>query len=141
MGDIMRKMTSWVAMLGSLALLALGCGIADDDFEAGNVLRMSRVTDEGGSDSPILFAVEWTDDSGVDGDPNTGDEGEDDGFPDEGELLIAGLSSDLGLVTLANEARLGVDPGVPLEVFQINTTYLDASGAVVAIPETTFVML
>ncbi len=113
----------------SLCLLVLLCGCGTDDFQAGNRLILLSLTDQGGSSSPILFANEETDDSGVDGDPTTSDDvGFGDGFPDEGENPITPISSDIGVIELANEARPGVDEGVELQIYLIDVTYFDANG-------------
>lgn len=140
MGETMRKTKLWIAMLGSLALLVCGCGLDNEgDFDAGNRLIIQSITDEEGSTAPTLFAVEWTDDSGLDGELGTGDEGEGDGFPDlPEEDLIEGLSADKGILTILNQPRLGVDPGVDLECKRVKTSYKDASGNRIVIedPET-----
>jgi len=122
----MRKTVSPLVILGLLALFA-GCG-EGEDFQAGNRLTVTSITDEGGNSTPIFKALETTDDSGMDGQPGTNDEGEDDGFPDAGEAIVELISNDLAKVKLQNEERLGVDPGVDLQLFRMDFTYRDANG-------------
>ncbi|GAB4267243.1 MAG: hypothetical protein Kow0092_20500 [Deferrisomatales bacterium] len=121
------------AALGPLGLA--GCG--GDDFQAGNRLTVVSITDESDNAVPVFRAVVETDDSGNDGDPGTVDPYGSQGnfFPDlggggsPGETVLVPLGNDLGKITLQNEARLGVDPGVDLELFRIDLTYFDANGA------------
>ena len=125
----MRQIIGYAFALG-LAVVLGGCGTADD-FEAGNRLVVAKIADTSGSTAPVFLAVEKTDDSGLDGDPDTNDEGENDGFPDPSEKVEEGyeLGPDLGVITVRNEARPGVKEGVPLVVYRVDITYLDATGA------------
>jgi len=121
------KRDKWVWLLWcGLALGLAGCG--SDDYQAGNRLTVALLADAEGSTAPILYAVEETDDSGVNGTLGDGDDGEGDGFPDNGEVLITALASDIGVVDLANESRPGVKEGVDLQVYLIDVTYYDANG-------------
>jgi len=100
--------------------------------ESGNMLRI-RSVDPGPSAPGFVFSVvEVTDDSGQDGEPDTGDEGENDGYPDPGEALES-LTSDTISITLRNEPRPGVEGqlngGRPLEVDRIVLTYFDSTGS------------
>ena len=104
-----------------------GCGTAGDDFQAGNRLLVTRVADAGGSTSPVFMAVEETDDSGPDGDPDTTDDNNP-GFPDPGEEILTPLGDDTGVVSLRNEPRPGVEEGVELVVFRVDLTYVDKFG-------------
>jgi hypothetical protein len=133
----MAKIRPWLAALIGVAFLASGCGdIADDDFQGGNILEVTSATDGSGNTPFVFFAVEWTDDSGVDGEPGTGDEGENDGFPDAGETLIQGLGPDEAILTLQNTQRLGVDPGADLLIDLVNVTYFNAFGQPLLVPST-----
>lgn len=123
----MGKSVLWTSILTGLFLVVSGCG-SDDDFQAGNRLIVTKVADSAGSTAPVFMAVEETDDTGLDGKPNTGDQGENDGRPDPGEAILTPLEPDLGVVSLKNESRLGVDPGVDLQVYRVDVTYLDAFG-------------
>lgn len=121
--------------LAGLAILAgltglFGCGSAGggDDFEAGNRLTVSSVTDTDDHATPVFTAVEKTDDLGRDHQADTTDEGEGNHFPDDFETVETLLSDDLGKVVLANQPRLGVDQGVDLQVYRIDLTYYDALG-------------
>jgi hypothetical protein len=116
----------------ALALSLLGCGsVTGDNFQAGDRLLVAKIADANGANVPILNAVIKTDDSGKDGNAaqidSDGSQG--DGFPDEGEKVITPLSDDQVTISLKNEPRLGVDPGVDLHVFRVDTTFVDASGA------------
>ncbi len=115
-------------LLGALGLT--GCGVADDDFQAGNRLIVDGVTDVSGSTAPVFAAVEWTNDGGPDNDPATLDDNNP-GFPDPEEEILAGgeLRDDLGKVALRNQPRLGVSPGVDLHVYRVDVTYYDDNGA------------
>ncbi len=117
-----------ICLIACVPVLA-SCG-AEDDFQAGNRLIIESVTDEGGAEGPIFNAVVKTDDSGKDGDPAVvdADGSQGDGFPDLGEEILETLHDDLGVITLRNEARLGVDPGVDLHPFRVDFTYRDANG-------------
>lgn len=125
----MRKVLLLLMSVLVPALFTLGCG-EDDDFEAGNRLIVASITDEDGNSGPVFNAVIKTDDSGTDGDPDVEDPdgSQGDGFPDLGEEVLEPLSDDLAVITLENEERLGVDPGVDLNVFRIDATYFDANG-------------
>jgi hypothetical protein len=128
----MRKKIILLSALG-IALTSWGCGSGiEPGFDAGNRLTVQTITDAKGLSVPIFNALEKTDDSGTDGvlnpeapDPD-GTEGN--GLPDPGETVLVPLSDDLGNMTLANETRLGVKPGVALHIQEIDVTYLDANG-------------
>jgi hypothetical protein len=129
-GEIMGRLARLAFALGALVWLGLGCGIVGEEFEAGNQLKVTSVADRAGSNAPVFAAVEETDDSGVDGQAGTNDDGEDDGFPDPGETVVNLLSIDTGVLSLENEPRLGVgENGVELQVFRVDVTYFDANGA------------
>lgn len=123
------RTTRIVLCLAGLLPLLFACG--EDDFQAGNRLIIQSITDKGGSSAPVYNAFEKTDDSGADGDlavidPN-GSQG--DGYPDQGEAVLQPIGDDSAVITLRNEARLGVDPGVDLHLIRIDFTYRDANGA------------
>jgi len=130
------RTTTFIASLALIAALAfVGCGydvpgheIIDDDFQAGNMLTVTSITDTSGHSVPIFKGVQKTDDLGRDGIPDTDDEGEDDGYPDSFEELLEKLSDDLATITLENETRLGVAEGVDLHVFRVDVTYYDNNG-------------
>lgn len=124
----MRRLMPRLALLSALAFLAYGCGVADDDFQAGNRMTLTKIADTSGSTAPIFYAGEETDDSGADGQPGTDDPGENNGKPDNGEAILTKLSDDIGVLSLDNEPRLGVDPGVELRVYHVDVTYVDANG-------------
>ncbi|MBI5017423.1 MAG: hypothetical protein HZB55_18290 [Deltaproteobacteria bacterium] len=113
----------------TLALPLVGCGVSDD-FQAGNRLVVTSLTDSNDHSVPIFNAVVKTDDSGKDGDPATVDTdgSQGDHFPDDGEKVLEPLSDDLAKVGLKNVTRLGVDPGVPLTVYRVDVTYRDGNG-------------
>jgi hypothetical protein len=124
----MRATRIALCLAGLLPFL-FACG--EDDFQAGNRLIVESITDEGGASTPIYNAFEKTDDSGKDGDPAVVDPdgSQGDGFPDLGETVLELISDDRAVITLRNEARLGVDPGVDLHLIRIDFTYRDANGA------------
>ena len=86
----MRNATLTLLLI-PLAALFLGCGTMDDDYEAGNRLILAAITDADGNSAVVSAAVEKTDDFGADGQEDTQDEGENDGWPTEpGEKLEDG---------------------------------------------------
>lgn len=135
MRDVMamtkRCLTKWsIALFSTLALVLAVLPL--HAAESGNMIRI-RSVDPGPSAPGFVFpVVEITDDSGLDGEPDTGDEGENDGYPDPGEDLES-LTSDTISITLRNEPRPGVvgqeNGGRPLEVERIVLTYYDATGS------------
>lgn len=126
----MRKAALSSLLAATLALPLVGCGVADD-FQAGNRLLITSLTDTNGNSVPVFNAVVKTDDSGTDGDPAVADTNgsQNDGFPDDGETILEPLSDDLGKLSLSNEPRLGVDPGVPLTVYRVDVSYRDGADA------------
>src|SRR5262245_262724 len=118
----MRRIAPGLFALAVLWFVGAGCG---DGFQAGNRLKITGIT----SDTSLVFnAVEETNDAGLDNQPNTGDEGENNKRPDTGETIVTKLGPDAVTIALANEPRLGVDPGVDLQVFRVDVTWLDANG-------------
>lgn len=128
----MRNTALLSLLAASLVLPLAGCGVADvdDDYQAGNRLLITSLTDAAGHSVPVLNGSVKTDDSGKDGDPATvdADGSQGDKFPDEGETILEPLSDDMGKLSLLNEPRLGVDPGQPLVVYEVTVTYFDANG-------------
>ncbi len=99
--------------------------------ESGNRLNILSIA-PGGTATALLFpVVETTDDTGLDGEAGTDDEGENDGYPDPGETL-GKLSSDAIVVTVQNEPRLGTagdtTQGRPLFVDAAVVTYHICAG-------------
>ncbi|GAB6062617.1 hypothetical protein [Deferrisoma palaeochoriense] len=121
---------AWVggALLLASSLVLQGCGSADD-FEAGSRLVIVNIVDsENSANTPVFFVVEETDDTGEDGQPDTSDPGENDGFPDEGETIVTDLENDMVDITVRNQPRPGV-PEVPeLFVHTVVVTYRDKFG-------------
>jgi hypothetical protein len=113
------------AVLGVSALFLVWGGSAPAlAFEAENRLLVQSIESVTGGGGFVFSAVEKTDDSGG----VAGTEGENDGFPDPGEVIQDPLGNDLAKVTLKNEPRPGVETGVDLTVYRVDITYLDASG-------------
>ena len=111
-------------IIAAALVLVGGRALADG---AGSWLRITNIEPGGNATSFVFNAVEVTDDVGLDGEAGTGDEGENDGFPDPGEEL-EGLASDLIVVNVRNEPRPGVDEGRPLTVTRVVLTYFDSLG-------------
>jgi hypothetical protein len=120
-----QQIVRCIFIVGILSVL-LGCG--EDDFQAGNRLLIESITDLDGSTALIFPAVEETDDTGLDGIAGTGDQGENNARCDGGLEDCGPLGPDLGVITLRNEPRLGVDQGVPLTVVQVRVNYRDWEG-------------
>jgi hypothetical protein len=96
-----------------------GCG--NGGFETESRLEISKVT-------PSVIqsdVVETTDDSGVDGEAGTNDEGEGDGRPQPLEEVTVPLEEDSILVTFTNTLREGSDSGVDIELYRYAITYYD----------------
>ncbi|MBI5444160.1 MAG: hypothetical protein HY900_23485 [Deltaproteobacteria bacterium] len=122
---IRRTGLLFVLFAGSAGLL--GCG-SSDDFESGNRLVISSIEDSAGRAIPVFNALEETDDLGLDHQAGTGDQGEANKFPDAEETVVTPMTEDLGTISLSNQARLGVDPGVDLQVYRVDLSYYDAVG-------------
>lgn len=124
-----RSIPQWPILL-CLLVLVLGGGPARAET-SGNALFINLVEPGAGAAGFMFPVVEVTDDSGLDGEPDTGDDGENDGYPDPGEDLSP-MSSETIKITLRNEARQGVvgqpNDGRPLFVDRIELTYYDANG-------------
>ena len=115
------------ATLVLTALGVVGCGVTDDD-NIGNRLIVDGVSDLGGSSALVFNAVELTNDFGEDNIENTNDNGERDRRPTPGEDFVEPLGPDSVVLSLRNDPRPGVDPGVDIDVYQIDITYLDRFG-------------
>ena len=124
----MRSKPKWPVLL-CLLTLVFGGGPAWA-ATSGNMIRIKSVVPGTGAAGFVFPVVEATDDSGLDGEADTGDEGEDDGYPDPGEELSP-MSSETIQITLRNEPRPGTvaqpDGGQPLFVDRIVLTYYDAA--------------
>ncbi len=122
----MRKISFLLAAMLVLSALGMGCGIDDDD--TGNRLIVDGVSAPGGSSALVFNAVEQTNDFGEDNQENTFDTGESDGRPTVNETVLVPLGPDAVVLSLRNDPRPGVDPGVDIDVYQIDITYLDRFG-------------
>jgi len=114
-----------------LTILLVGAPTLPRAAESGNRLNLLSIL-PGGTAKALLFpVVETTDDTGLDGQAGTDDEGENDGYPDPGETL-GKLSSDTIVVKVQNEPRLGtlgeVTKGRPLFVDSAVITYHICAG-------------
>lgn len=121
-----NRIKQQLLLLAAAAALAVA-GSQPAAAGTGSWLRITNIEPGGGATSFVFNAVEVTDDVGLDGEADTGDEGENDGFPDPGETL-EGLASDMIIVNVRNEPRPGVDEGRPLTVDRVVLTYFDAAG-------------
>lgn len=127
----MRKtLTSLLTLLfGTWALWGCGSAGGGNEFQAGERLTVVKVLPKEG-DTFVVNVLKQTDDSGIDGVAKTSDPGENDGLPDEGEAVVSNTEpKDVAAVlTLENQPRAGVSPGVDLLVKTIDVTYLDRDG-------------
>jgi len=125
--DVLLSLVVGVLLvLGASALQ--GCGSADD-FDAGARLVIVNIVDtENEDNTPVFFVVEETDDTGQDGEADTSDPGENDGFPDEGEAIVTDLDNGRVDITVRNQPRPGVTEVPELFVHTVVVTYRDKFG-------------
>jgi len=109
-----------------------GCGAIEGNEDGSVIIRVDSITLDGEIGNLVFPAHEATDDTGLDGVPDTGDFGEGDGLPQPGEAIIQGITTDPVIFTMTTTPRLGVDPStsdnIVYSVVSISYRYEDYFG-------------